>query len=109
MWGSFEDELFVKNFADYTPAINNSLLRTKEYATNVGVIGSTGANLLNVDPLFKRTSLVSSKPDYSLQNGSPATTPRRAPFGIVPPRDLLNLPRPSAGNAQPSLGAYEHK
>ena len=112
VWGSFEDELFVKNFADYTPAINNSLLRTKEYATNVGVIGSTGVNLLNIDPLFKRTSLVSSKPDYSLQNGSPATTPRRALFGIfdiVLQRDLLNLPRPSAGNAQPSLGAYEHK
>jgi hypothetical protein len=27
----------------------------------------------------------------------------------VPPRDLRNLPRPAAGQAQPALGAYEHK
>ena len=109
VWGSFEDELFVKNFADYSPVISNSLLRTKEYATTAAVIGNTGANLVNVDPLFKRTALVGGKPDYTLQDGSPATTPRRAPSGIVPPRDLLNLPRPSNGNTQPSLGAYEHK
>ena len=109
VWGSFEDELFVKNFADYSPVISNSLLRTKEYATTAAVIGNTGANLVNVDPLFKRTALVGGKPDYTLQGGSPATTPRRAPSGIVPPRDLLNLPRPTPPNTQPSLGAYEHK
>ena len=109
VWGSFEDELFVKNFADYSPVISNSLLRTKEYATTAAVIGNTGANLVNVDPLFKRTALVGGKPDYTLQDGSPANTPRRAPLGIVPPRDLLNLPRPTPPNTQPSLGAYEHK
>ena len=109
VWGSFEDELFVKNFADYSPVISNSLLRTKEYATTAAVIGNTGANLVNVDPLFKRTALVGGKPDYTLQDGSPANTPRRAPSGIVPPRDLLNLPRPTPPNTQPSLGAYERK
>jgi len=112
VWGSFEDELFVKNFADYSPTINNSLLRTKEYATNATVVGGANVNLVNVDPLFKRTSLSGGIPDYSLQDASPATTPRRTPFGIVPARDLLNLPRPSAGHTlpvQPSLGAYEHK
>ena len=109
VWGSFEDELFVKNFVDYSPVISNSLLRTKEYATTAAVIGNTGANLVNVDPLFKRTALVGGKPDYTLQDGSPANTPRRAPSGIVPPRDLLNLPRPTPPNTQPSLGAYERK
>ena len=112
VWGSFEDELFVKNFADYSPAISNSLLRTKEYASNAAVIGGANINLLNVDPLFKRTALVGGKPDYTLQDASPATTPRRTPFGTVPPRDLLNLPRPSRDNTlpvRPSLGAYEHK
>ena len=113
VWGSFEDELFVQNFADYSPTIRNSLLRTKEYATNTTVVGGANVNLVNVDPLFKRTSLTSNIPDYTLQDASPATTPRRTPFvsvgTVLPPRDLLNLPRPTPPNTQPSLGAYEHK
>jgi hypothetical protein len=54
VWGSFEDELFVKNYPDYaaTLSIRNSLLRTKLYATTAPVTGAAGANLINVDPLF---------------------------------------------------------
>ncbi|MCC3154131.1 hypothetical protein Q3A66_05035 [Hymenobacter sp. BT770] len=105
VWGSFEDELQVINYADYatTLSIRNSLLRTKLYATTPSVVGTAGVNLLNVDPAFKRTSFVD--PDYTLQDKSPATTPRRTPVAPVLAKDLRNLPRPS----QPSLGAYEHK
>ena len=110
VWGSFEDELFLDNYPEYaaTLSIRNSLLRTKEYATNPGVIGGSGVNLLNTEPLFVRTSLTSSRPDYRLQDASPVAAPRRAPAdpGTVPAHDLLNLPRNAAA---PSLGAYEHK
>ena len=106
--GGIDDELFLKNYADYaaTLSIRNSLLRTKEYAGVPAVVGPAGANLLNVDPLFVRTSYASSRPDYRLQDASPAAAPRRPPVGPVPAADLLNLPR-NAG--APSLGAYEHK
>ncbi|GAC1377470.1 MAG: hypothetical protein NVSMB30_24430 [Hymenobacter sp.] len=115
VWGSnlgpsgIDDELFLKNYPDYaaTLSIRNSLLRTKEYATTAAVVRSAGTNLLNVDPLFVRTPLTSSRPDYRLQDASPATAPRRAPFGPVPGFDLLNLPRPN--RSAPSLGAYEHR
>ena len=105
VWGSFEDELLVKNYPDYAATLNirNSLLRTKLYATNASVIGASGVNLINVDPSFKRTSF--TVPDYTLQDNSPATSPRRAPAGTLLPKDLRNLPRAS----MPSLGAYEHK
>ena len=108
VWGSFIDELLVNNYAEYALlSIRNSLLRTKEYATTTAVTGGSGVNLINTDPLFLRTALLYSKPNYRLQDASPATTPRRAPAGPVPSRDLLNLPRLNL-NA-PSLGAYEHK
>ncbi|WP_152559791.1 hypothetical protein [Hymenobacter sp. IS2118] len=104
LWGSFEDELFVKNYPEYAELIiQKSLLRTKEYATTPAVIGAAGLNLINVDPLFKRVFF--DTPDYTLQDASPATTPRRPAAGPVPPADLRNLPR----NPNPSLGAYEHK
>ncbi|SFQ34543.1 hypothetical protein [Hymenobacter arizonensis] len=110
VWGSLEDELFVKNHPDYLAlSIRNSLLRTKEYATTPAVIGAAGVNLLNTEPLFKRNSF--TNPDYTLQDNSPATAPRRPVFGTLLARDLRNLPRltnaPSLG-ATPSLGAYEH-
>ena len=107
VWGSIEDELFVKNHPEYaaTLSIRNTLLRTKEYATTPAVIGAAGRNLLNVDPLFKRNSFVN--PDYSLQNTSPATSPRRPAVGSVPAADLRNLLR--TNRTMPSLGAYEHQ
>jgi hypothetical protein len=107
LWGSIEDELFVKNYTEpnYTVNITNSLLRTKEYAPTQAVVKTPGVNLVNVEPQFKRTSF--SNPDFTLQDNSPATAPRRTPDRTVavPARDLRNLPR--NGNA-PSLGAYEH-
>ncbi len=105
VWGSFEDELFVKNHPEYALlTVQNNLLRTKEYATTPAVVGAAGvANLVNVDPMFKR--IFSDNPDYTLQDKSPATTPRRPAVGSVPAADLRNLPR----NPNPSLGAYEHK
>ncbi|HEX8326231.1 MAG TPA: hypothetical protein VF629_01735 [Hymenobacter sp.] len=111
VWGSFDDELFFKNYtgtaADYKVVITNSLLRTKEYATTPSVIGGASANnLVNEDPLFKRTSLVSSRPDYSLQLTSPSAVRRSVAAGPPPHLpDLLNLQR----LAQPSMGAYEFK
>lgn len=119
VWGSYEDELFLQNNADYigTLTISNCLLRTKEYQATTDAPGKPGLastarrNLVNTDPLFVRTSLFSSLPDYRLQDASPATTPRRsvATGSIVPPRDLLNLQRPAPNQTMPSLGAYEHK
>lgn len=109
--GTIDDELYLKNYTEYasTVSIRNSLLRTKDYANTPAVVGAAGINLLNVDPLFVRSALVSSRPDYTLQATSPANTPRRAPAGSVSPRDLRNLPRPAAGQTQPALGAYERK
>jgi len=111
LWGSFEDELFVKNYTDpnYSVDIKNTLLRTREYASNAAVVGGPTVNLVNQDPLFNATSLTSSRPDYRLKDASPATAPRRVPAGpaaSLPGRDLQNLPRLLAS---PSLGAYEHK
>ena len=109
--GTIDDELYLKNYTEYasTISIRNSLLRTKAYASTPEVVGATGTNLLNVDPLFVRTALISSRPDYTLQATSPAHTPRRPAAGNMPARDLRNLPRPAAGQTQPALGAYERK
>jgi hypothetical protein len=109
VWGSFEKELDLNNYtnSNYSVSIRNSLLRTEDYASIAAIAGGPGANLVNVtDPLFVRTSLTSTRPDYRLQDASPATTPRRPAADTVPPRDLLNLPR---NLSTPSLGAYEHK
>ena len=124
VWGSnlnvttLDDELYLKNYLEYPTtgvlSIYNNLLRTKEYATIAAVVGPAGANLnlLNVDPLFVRTALVSSRPDYTLQAASRANAPRRPPVvgvGTVSSHDLLNLPRPAPSNQRPALGAYEHR
>ena len=112
--GTIDDELYFKNYTDpgYTVSISNSLLRTKAYTSTPVIVGAPGVNLLNVDPLFTRTSLISSRPDYTLQDASPANALRRPAAGGVPQpvqRDLRNLPRPAAGQTQPALGAYERK
>ncbi|MET4074537.1 hypothetical protein [Hymenobacter sp. UYCo722] len=109
--GTIDDELYLKNYTEYasTISIRNSLLRTKAYDGTPAVVGAPGINLLNVDPLFVRSALTSSRPDYTLQATSPANAPRRAPAGNVPDRDLRNLRRPAAGQTQPALGAYERK
>ena len=108
--GTIDDELFLKNYTEYTSlSIRNNVLRTKEYASTPAVVGAAGTNLLNVDPLFTRTSLISSRPDYTLQPTSPANAPRRPAAGDVPARDLRNLRRPASGQLQPALGAYEHR
>ena len=116
VWGSFEDELFLQNNGDptFTFGILNSLLRTKEYQATTDAPGKPGlarpdrANLVNVDPLFVRTLLTGSRPDYTLQATSPATAPRRPKITGTTTlgRDLINLPR---NQNFPSLGAYEHK
>ncbi|MBF9236149.1 hypothetical protein I2I05_01960 [Hymenobacter sp. BT683] len=114
LWGSnlgpsgIDDELFVKNYAEYTSLdIRNTLLRTKEYATISAVVGSPSDNLLNVDPLFKRTPASGfGRPDYSLQATSPAISPKRTKSGTAPAADILNLRRSAT---DPSLGAYESK
>ena len=106
--GTIDEELYLKNFTEYAGSISimNSLLRTKDYASIPAIVGAAGVNLLNVDPLFVRTALISSRPDYTLQAASPANTPRRMPAGDVPLVDLRNLRR---SQTQPTLGAYEHK
>lgn len=117
VWGSYEDELFFQNNGDSTfpvPIVQNSVLLTKEYQAATSTTGKPGlaalglTNLVNMDPLFVRTSYTSSQPDYSLQATSPATSPRqlKAPNSPTPARDLLNLPRNNVN--MPSLGAYEH-
>ena len=118
VWGSIEDELLLDNNTDYlaTVSIRNSVLRTKEYQATTNAAGKPGladpalANLINIDPLFKRTPLTGSRPDYRLQDASPVIAPRRpkAPGSAVPSVDLLNISR-SANLNTPSLGAYEHK
>ena len=117
VWGSYEDELFFKNSGDPTfptPTVLNSLLRTKEYQATTDATGKPGLaatgrnNLVNVDPLFLKTSLISSTPDYRLQDTSPAAAPRHAPAAgsTVPGSDLLNLTR---NQNMPTIGAYEHR
>jgi hypothetical protein len=116
VWGNYEDELELVNSNDYLTTLNirNTLLRTKDFqattnASNKPGLGDPGlANQVAVtDPLFIRTTLTSSRPDYRLQPTSPA---RRhapvvvAPVGSVPPNDLRNLVRPGA---TPNWGAYE--
>lgn len=112
VWGSYENELELENNADYLATLNirNTLLRTLDFqaATNApnkpGLGAPALANLVTVtDPLFKRTALTSSRPDYRLQDTSPAK--RRTPVGTVPANDLPNVRR--ANPAQPSIGAYE--
>ncbi|MDO7849132.1 hypothetical protein Q5H92_22405 [Hymenobacter sp. M29] len=118
VWGNYENELELVNNADpnYTINIRNTLLRTKDFqaatnATNKPGLGATAlANLVTVaDPLFVRTTLTSSRPDYRLQDTSPAK--RRMPYTSasppisVPAVDLLNLQRRTPN--QTSLGAYE--
>ncbi|WP_210518276.1 hypothetical protein [Hymenobacter terricola] len=116
VWGSFEDELFLENngAANYTVNVLNTLLRTKEYQATTSTTGKPGLantaynNLINVaDPLFVRTSLTIGKPDYRLQDSSPAK--RRAPLTppSTPSNDLLNVRRSNLNLNQTSLGAYE--
>ncbi len=115
VWGSFENELLLDNNADYLATLNirNNILRTKDYLATTSATDKPGlaapalANLVNIDPLFKRTALTSSRPDYRLQDASPAKLPKRdkAAGTSTPPRDLLNLPRPDLN--KPTLGAYE--
>jgi hypothetical protein len=109
VWGSYEDELFLDNYADYPTNVNisNNLLLTKEYqatanATNKPGLGAPGlANLVGeTNPLFQRTSLTSNKPDYRLKDNSPA---KKRVTASAPAVDILNRLR-----AQPtSLGAYD--
>ena len=110
VWGNYENELELVNNADYLATLNirNTLLRTKDFqattnATNAPGLGAPAlANLVTVtDPLFKRTTLTSSRPDYRLQATSPARG--RTAVGTVPPNDLPNLRRATP----PNLGAYE--
>jgi hypothetical protein len=114
VWGNYENELELVNSNDYLPTLNirNTLLRTKDFqaaanATNKPGLGALAlANLVTeADPLFVRTTLTSSRPDYRLQPTSPARG--RTPAGAVllaPATDLLNLRRSTTA---PSLGAYE--
>lgn len=118
VWGSYEEELILDNSADYlaTVDIRNSILRTKLYLATTDVAGKPGlaapalANLINADPLFKRTGVAGNRSDYRLQDTSPAIAPRRpkAPGSPVPAVDLPNASRAANLNT-PSLGAYEHK
>ncbi|MBD2723783.1 hypothetical protein [Hymenobacter armeniacus] len=110
VWGSYDNELLLENNADpnYTVNVRNTLLRTADYqaATNAPDkpgLGAPGlANLVNVqDPLFKRTSLTSTKPDYRLQDTSPAK--KRVPVS-TPATDILNLRRSQPAT---SLGTYD--
>ncbi|MBF9221601.1 hypothetical protein [Hymenobacter ruricola] len=110
VWGSYEDELFLQNSSDPTYRLNitNNLLRTTEYqaatnATNKPGLGAPGlGNLVAVqDPLFKRTPISSGKPDYRLQDTSPA---KNRATGSKPAVDLSNLQR---SRATTSWGAYD--
>jgi hypothetical protein len=114
VWGSYENELELVNSNDYLSSLNirNTLLRTTDFqattnATNKPGLGASGlANLVTVaDPLFKRTTLTSNRPDYHLQDISPARRRSPAINTTVPDNDLLNLRR--TNRAQPNLGAYE--
>ncbi|MDO7873430.1 hypothetical protein Q5H93_01715 [Hymenobacter sp. ASUV-10] len=109
IWGSIEDELYWEGFADprfnYTISINNSILRTKDYADNPSQFNNSGnTNQTNVaDPKFKRTPLNAfNRFDYRLDTLSPASN--RPRFGAVVATDLVNKTRDLT---LPDLGAYE--
>lgn len=110
VWGSIEDELVLEGYKDYKAnvTIQNTLLKTKLYAATTDGLRRPGLgapalnNIINKDPIFVKV-LGGSLGDYRLSNTSPARK-RANPVGIVPMRDLLNLPRTLA---TPSLGAYE--
>ena len=117
VWGNYENELELVNSDDYLTTLNirNTLLRTKDFqattnATKKPGLGDPGlANLVTVtDPLFIRTSLTSSRPDYRLQDASPAKgrTPVAPPLlpATVPANDLQNMQRTTPTT---SLGAYK--
>ena len=124
VWGSFEDELYLQNNGDptFTFSILNSLLRTKEYRAATDATGTPGLafatrfNIVNVDPLFVRTALTSSRPDYTSQATSPALPRRAGPNGMALratptslPCDLINAARANdtnGGATNPSLAAY---
>ena len=118
VWGEYENELFLENNVEYLTTLNvrNNLLRTLDYQAATGATDKPGlgapslGNLTTVtDPLFRRTGLMGNRPDYRLQDASPAK--RRAPYTSatpnipVPLMDLLNLPRTNRNLT--SLGAYE--
>ncbi|MBF9142735.1 hypothetical protein [Hymenobacter properus] len=116
VWGNYENELELVNSDDYLATLNirNTLLRTKDFqaTTNApkkpGLGAQSLANLVLVtDPLFIRTSLTSSLPNYRLQPTSPARGRTPAPGTTVPSNDLPNRSRP-ATPSNPALGAYEY-
>jgi hypothetical protein len=110
VWGAIEEEVFLDQYDAYksSVSIQNSLLKTLAYAavadaTNKPGLGNAAyKNLINKEPLFVKP-LGSGFGDYRLADASPARKVA-GPFGTVPERDLLNLPRTLA---TPSLGAYE--
>ncbi|MFD2719029.1 hypothetical protein ACFST9_09900 [Hymenobacter monticola] len=121
IWGNYENELELVNSDDYLATLNirNTLLRTKDFQATTNApkkpgLGAAGlANLVTVtDPLFVRTTLTSSRPDYRLQDTSPAKgrPPVPSPAGTTVPNplnDLRNARRPTPPAANPNLGAYE--
>jgi hypothetical protein len=106
IWGSIEDELYWEGFPDpnYTIVINNSILRTKDYAANPSQFNNTGpANQPNADPKFKRTPLNAfERYNYQLDTLSPASN--QPFFGTLEPYDLVHKAR---NPTTPDLGAYE--
>ncbi|MDF7812547.1 hypothetical protein [Hymenobacter sp. YC55] len=115
IWGSIDDELFFKNGNAYRSNINiqNSILRTKDYAAAMDAGDKLGFDNrgnqigpiadLNF-PKFKSTPFRSfgNKFDYRLDTLSPASN--KGVFNSAIPRDLLNKPRSITA---PDLGAYE--
>jgi hypothetical protein len=115
VWGSLDDELFLDNYKDYGTGISvqNTLLATRSYAAATDAIDKPGLgrpslnNIVGVYgytyPKFKRTS-AGSNSDYRLTTGSPGLSRGAQQAAPLLPRDLLNLPRPTAN---PDLGAYQ--
>ncbi|GAA3938603.1 hypothetical protein [Hymenobacter algoricola] len=100
IWGSLEDELgFENNGTPYPIAVQNSILRTKAFRTQLGV----NDNLINSNPKFRRApdNGFADKFDYRLDTLSPASN--RPARGARLDFDLLHVPR----GAAPDLGAYE--
>ena len=111
IWGSIEDELYWEGFANpsfnYTININNSILRTKDYADNPSQFNtrSDRPNQMgaDADPKFKRTPLNSfNRFDYRLDTLSPASN--KPFFSPLERYDLVNKARDLT---MPDLGAYE--
>jgi hypothetical protein len=110
IWGSIEDELYWEGFDNpsfsYAILVNNSILRTQEYAAAAVLSDAARRNQISNTtefPKFKRTPINAfDRFDYRLDTLSPASN--RPPIAPRLGFDLVNKTR---DQTLPDIGAYE--